>query len=128
MKQTLLSFSFIFCFYFFCLAGGEPLTVGARSGAMGDAAVTLSDASSVFNNQAGMAFVKGFSAGLFTERKFGLSELSYSAGGVTLPTKSGVFGLSANYYGFDLYNEKKAGLAYARLFSNKISGGIQLDY
>ena len=75
-----------------------------------------------------MAFVKDISIGLYSERRFMLKELGYNAAGITLPTSSGVFGISANYYGFDLYNEKKFGLAYSRLFTEKIAGGIQLDY
>src|SRR5580765_6641263 len=117
MRKWLLILPLSVCFLPRVHAGGDPLSVGARSGAMGNSSVTLSDAFSVFNNQAGMAFLKGFSAGLFSKREFSVSELTYSAGGVTLPTKSGVFGLNASYYGFESYNEKKAGLAYARLFS-----------
>src|SRR5262245_21201539 len=111
-KQLLLLFSII-CFPFLTKAGNEPQSIGARSNALGNASITLSDPFSLFNNQAAMAFVNNISIGLYTERRFMLKELSYNAGGVTLPTKSGVFGLSANYYGFDLYNEKKIGLAYA---------------
>ncbi|MBA3648005.1 MAG: hypothetical protein H0W62_05555 [Chitinophagales bacterium] len=128
MKKLLLLIISVCYFNFQLFASGEPLSVGGRNAAMGNASVTLSDAFSVFNNQAGMAFLQGFSAGLFTQRNFGISELSFSAGGVTLPTKSGVFGLSAGYFGFSGYNEKKAGLAYSRLFGSKISGGIQIDY
>ncbi len=75
-----------------------------------------------------MAFINKVSICLFTERKFLLKELSYNAAGITIPTKSGVFGFSANYYGFDLYNEKKIGLAYSRLFTEKLAAGIQFDY
>lgn len=109
-------------------AGNEPSSIGARTNSMGGAGITLADPFSIFNNQAAMAFVKDISAGLFTERRFMLSELGYNASAVTLPTKSGVFGISAVYSGFDVYNEKKASVAYARLFTENISGGIQFDY
>lgn len=75
-----------------------------------------------------MAFQKAISFSLYAEQRYFQKELGYYAGGFTLPTKSGVFGLAINYSGFDLYNEKKIGLAYARLFSEKISGAIQIDY
>jgi hypothetical protein len=126
-KHLLLLFSILF-FHFSSYAGNEPQSIGARSNALGNASLTLSDAFSLFNNQAAMAFIKDITIGLYTERRFMLKELSFNAGGVILPTKSGVFGLSANYYGFDQYNEKKFGLAYGRRFTEKISGGIQIDY
>lgn len=128
MKKTLLLFFSIGSFVAAAYAGNEPQAVGARSNALGGTGLTLADPFSLFNNQAAMAFVKDISIGLFTERRFMMSELSYSAGGVTLPTKSGVFGINVSYAGFDVYNEKKAGLSYARLFSKKISAGIQFDY
>ena len=128
MKKLLLIFFCIPSLLSLTFAGNEPQSIGARINAMGGAGLTLSDPYSVFNNQAAMAFVDGISVALYTEQRFLLKELSYHAGGVILPTKLGAFGLSVNYYGFDLYNEKKIGLAYSRLFSNKISGGIQIDY
>ena len=75
-----------------------------------------------------MAFQKDISFSLYAEQRFLQSELGYYTGGLTLPTKSGAFGLALNYSGFDLYNEQKLGLAYGRLFTKNISGGIQIDY
>jgi len=128
MKKHLLAIYFIVCIVDISLGGFEPPSIGARSNALGNASSTISDPYSLFNNQACMAFEQGISLALYTERKFLLKELSFYAGGVTLPTKSGAFGLSANYFGFDAYNEKKIGLAYSRLFTEKLSGGIQIDY
>lgn len=107
---------------------GDGLPTGARAIAMGGTSVTLSDNYSLFNNQAGMAFIKKSSASISSQRGFMLSEFNTAAGGVTLPTKSGVFGVNVSYFGFNVYNEKSAGLSYARLFSETISGGVQLDY
>src|SRR5690606_8928556 len=44
------------------------------------------------------------------------------------PTNSGTFGLSVNYFGQSLYNEKKIGLAFGKRFGDKFSAGLQLDY
>ena len=128
MKRTLLFSIAVIAFIASSKAGNEPQAIGARSTALGGTGLTLTDPFSMFNNQAAMAFVKDISIGLFSERNFMLSELSYHAGGVIIPTKSGVFGLTVTYAGFDVYNEKKAGLSYARLFTERISGGIQFDY
>ncbi|MBK9732772.1 MAG: hypothetical protein IPO83_16075 [Chitinophagaceae bacterium] len=128
MKKKLLLFFSVCMHAMATLAGNEPQSIGAKTNAMGGAGITLADPFSIFNNQAAMAFVKDISVGIFSERRFMMSELGYNAGGVILPTKSGVFGVSVSYSGFDVYNEKKAGLSYARLFSKKISGSIQFDY
>jgi hypothetical protein len=109
-------------------ASNEPRAGGARSLALSSSSLTLSDPYSVLNNQATMAFLEEISFSLYAEQRFLQSELGYYAGGFTLPTKSGVFGLAINYSGFDLYNEQKIGLAYGRLFSKNIAGGIQIDY
>jgi len=110
------------------LYAGDGLPTGARAIAMGGTSVTLSDNYSLFNNQAGMAFVKKPSAAISSQRRFMLSEFNTATGGVTLPAKSGVFGVNVSYFGFNVYNEKSAGLSYARLFSENISGGVQIDY
>lgn len=101
---------------------------GARSASLGNASCTISDGFSLFNNQAGLADVKNISAWVFSERKFFETNLNFSAGGVVLPTNSGTFGVQVNYFGYDLYNQKKIGVAYGRKFSNAINGGLQLDY
>jgi hypothetical protein len=110
-------------------AGNEPATAGGRAAGVGGAAVTYSDVWSAFHNQAGLAYIKKFSAGVFNETPFLLSDLSTRGAAVALPVNDlGVFALSLNYYGFNLYNEKKFGLAYAKSFGERISAAIQLDY
>lgn len=103
--------------------------IGGRAAGVGGATVTYSDLWSSFHNQAGLANIKKFTAGLFNETPFLLNELSTRGVAVALPTQnSGVFAISMSYFGYNLYNEKKIGLAYAKSFGDKISAGIQLDY
>lgn len=128
MKKILPLLFSIFYLSFSSKASNDPFTGGARSLALGSSFLTLSDPYSILNNQAAMAFQKVISFSLYSEQRYLQSELGYYAGGFTLPTKSGVFGLAINYTGFDLYNEKKIGLAYALMFSPKVLGSIQLDY
>ncbi|MCY7409790.1 MAG: hypothetical protein LH473_05920 [Chitinophagales bacterium] len=109
-------------------ASNEPFSGSARALGLGNATLTFSDAYSVLNNQAAMAFRKNISFSLFAEQRYFQNELGYYAAGLTLPTKKGAFGLSINYNGFDLYNEQKIGLGYAMLFSKNISGSLQIDY
>ena len=102
--------------------------IGARSTAMGGYNVTLSDVWSSNNNQAGLGFVKELSGGIYYENRFLLKETSYKAGAFVLPVKKGAFGLSVTSFGFELYNETKAGLSYGMRFGDKFSMGVQLNY
>lgn len=88
----------------------------------------LNDVFSVSNNQAGLAFIENMSAGIFTERKFLLSGLNRFTGVFALPTSSGTFGLTIDYFGYNKFNEKKAGIAYGRKLGENFSAGIQVDY
>ena len=101
---------------------------GGRAAGMGNAAVTLYDFWAVSHNQAGLARIDRPAAGVYFENRFMAEELSLGAGAFVLPTKSGIFGLSFNIFGFELYNETKVGLAYARTFGQRLSAGLQLNY
>ena len=102
--------------------------MGARSAAMGGYNVTLSDVWSANNNQAGLGFVEDLSGGIYYENRFLLSETSLKAGAFVLPVKTGAFGLSVSSFGYELYNETKAGLSYGQRFGDKFSVGVQLNY
>ena len=102
--------------------------IGARSAAMGGYNVTLSDVWSTNNNQAGLGFVEDLSGGIYYENRFLLKETSYKAGAFVMPVKSGAFGMSVTSFGFELYNETKAGLSYGQRFGDKFSVGVQMNY
>ncbi len=102
--------------------------IGSRSAALGNASVTLTDFWSVHNNQAGLGSFENIAVGFYYENRYLVNELSLKSGAFVLPTKSGVFGLSYNHFGYSLYNESKVGLAYGRSFGNHFSAGVQLDY
>jgi hypothetical protein len=79
-------------------------------------------------NQATLAQLKNPSVGVYAERRFMLSELNSYTAAIGLPTRSGNFGLKANYFGFSDYNETQLGLAYARKLGNKVDVGAQFNY
>jgi hypothetical protein len=107
----------------------DNYSVGARSAAVANASVTYSDAWSVFHNQAGLAALTHTSAGTYFENRFLISELGLRSLAIAVPTaKAGTFGLNATLFGYTTYNEKKAGLSYAKKLGDKIAAGIQLDY
>lgn len=109
-------------------AGNDITTPGARAVGLANSVVTISDGWSIHNNQAGLGFLKNASAGAYYENRFLISELALSGGYFALPTKFGVFGLSARSFGYQLYRESKVGVAYAKSFGPNLSIGMQLNW
>lgn len=79
-------------------------------------------------NQANLASISSFSAGVFSERRFMLNELSLFSAAVGLPTTSGNFGLQLHRFGNTSYNEMQAGLAYGRKLNDFVDLGVQFNY
>lgn len=120
---------FVLVFSVFNLHAIDNYPVGARSVGVADASVTFFDLWAAFNNQAGLTQLKSVEAGTYYENKFLLPDLSLKSFAFALPVnKTGVFALSATQFGGVLYNETKAGLAFAKQLGEKFSAGIQLDY
>ena len=109
-------------------SAGERTPVGGKSFALGGTSVASVDFWSLCNNQAGIAWLKGVSAGFGFENHFLLQELMHEQLGVALPLEVGTFGLIVSRFGDNQYNELKAGLSFARKFGKKFSAGVQLDY
>lgn len=129
MKRA--SITVLFCLFggvLFSQSSGEPLDWGARSQAMGNAAVMLDGTWSIFQNQAGLASVDRISAGAFYMSRYNLDELSTGGLGVALPAAGGTFGLAYVSYGYTAYREQRVGLSYARQLGEKLDVGVQLDY
>lgn len=123
----ILTIPLLICFQA-ALAGGDNRPTGARSAAMGNASVGLSDVWSAFNNQAGLARLSSPMAGIYYENRFLLQEMGYKAGAFALPLSQGTVALSFSHFGYSAYNESKIGLAFARAFGKYIAFGLQLDY
>ena len=100
----------------------------AKSNALGGCGLTQNSVWSNFTNQAGLAETKQFTIGVGTENSFGIKELSTHTAVFAIPVNGGVFGLNVAYTGFDLYNESKIGLAFAKKLSDNFNVGIQVDY
>jgi hypothetical protein len=109
-------------------AGNENFPIGARSSAMGNASVSLSDVWSAHHNQAGLGFVRNVSAGVYYENRFLLKELSVRGLALALPIKAGTFGLCVTNFGYSKYSESKYSLSFAKAFGDKLSAGISIDY
>ncbi|MEE4258650.1 MAG: hypothetical protein V2I62_02740 [Bacteroidales bacterium] len=114
--------------YFTAFAGGEFPVIGSRQAGMGRSSVALTDFWNLQNNQAGIALIDKFGAGIYYESQFSINQLSTKSAAFLAPTKIGVLGLTFNYFGYNLYNDMKIGLVYARSFGQYLRIGIQLDY
>lgn len=95
---------------------------------LGAYSINHADVFSYTDNQASLAQMKNVSAGVYSERRFLLDELSLYQLSVAVPTKSGNFGVKAGYFGFSDYNESQIGLAYARKLGTKVDVGVQFNY
>jgi hypothetical protein len=126
MRSLLL----LVCLLFASLANAtDNYPVGARSAGVANASVTYSDVWSTFHNQAGLASLNNISAGTYFENRFLISELGLRSVAIAVPAnKIGAFGLNVSLFGYAVYNEKKAGISYAKKLGDKVSAGIQLDY
>jgi hypothetical protein len=127
MKKLSVSFLLtLICLSAF--GGGENFHTGARSAAMGNASVMLSDLWSAHHNQAGLASLNSPQAGMFVENRFLLRELSISGATVALPTSSGTFGIAISNFGHQLHRQGKYGIAYGRKLGENISAGVRMNY
>ncbi len=126
MKRITTIILLFSCLYSY--SGNEKNATGSRSAAMGFTGVSISDFWSVINNQAGMAFNENQALGFYTENRFLLKELNRSTLAYTNPFFTGNIGLNFTYFGYSMYNEKKAGVAYAKKLSERFALGLQLDY
>lgn len=98
---------------------------GARSAGLGNATVALSDVWSAHSNQAALTEIKKPRLGFSYAQRYQIQDLNHGFLSGVLPTAVGHFGLAVRYFGFDLYNETKIGLSYARTFGSFLSAGIQ---
>ncbi len=124
-KVSLILFFFVMSLQCFTI---ENPKAGARSVALSHASISISDIWGTFHNQAGLTSIKTISTGIFYESRFQLKDLSLMAITTVLPTKTGVFGISFSQIGTGTFKENKAGLAFAKKLSPKISAGIQFNY
>lgn len=107
----------------------DPDNTGAASLGMGTIGVVGTDFHSLYNNQAALAYLSETSFGAdYNQGFFADKNLSIKTAGVALPTNWGTLGLNLRYFGYQLYNEQKIGLAYGKKLGKRLAIGVQLDY
>lgn len=106
--------------------GWQP--AGARSNALGNASVTLSDVWSYHHNPGALGEIESLSFGASYENRFLLKELQTQTIAVAVPLKVGVISFGAQLYGYNLYRSQKAGVGYSMKLAEKLYAGVQLNY
>lgn len=110
-------------------AAHDPTSIGAKAMGMGNISVVGIGFHSLYNNQAALAYHSKMTAAIDYDQGFFVDHsLSIKSVGFALPTKFGSLGLSMRYFGNQLYNEQKIGLAYGRTLGKYLAIGVQLDY
>lgn len=122
----------IFIFFVFipacCFPFSDLSPGGARAFAMGNAGGCIKDVWSANNNQAGLAFIKKTSAGIYYENRFLVRELSTKAACIVIPVKKSTMAVSVSSFGYSFFSKNKYGLAFAKMLGENFSVGIQADY
>ena len=105
----------------------QGLAIGARSAGLGNAAVTMHDASALFANISGVARVKQPSLVAGYENRFGFSEgLHAVAAGFIQPTRYGTGSLSVYRFGDELYSQYRLSLGFSQRI-DQFSVGVRLS-
>ena len=126
-------FTIIVCLLGFLTAvsasGNDPILLGARGIGLGRAYTGVNgDLWAMSYNPAGLTFLPSAQVGFYTERRFGLKELSYGGLAFATPLKDRHYvGAEIGSFGFSSYRENKIGLTYATYFLDKLSIGTKIN-
>ncbi len=108
-------------------ASGEPFPMGAKSWGIGNATVAIADNYSVFNNPAGLGFLKESFASASYHARYNIAGLQTLSLSGNYNTKYVNVGLGIERFGDKLYSEQKLGLALAKS-TNRVSLGLKVSY
>lgn len=86
------------------------------------------DVFSFVANPASLAELKNNAAGLLADRRFLLAEMNDYSVCVGVLSRSGNFGLKANYFGFKDFNNTEAALVYGKKLGAKADIGASFNY
>ena len=102
--------------------------IAARYIGLGAYSRNFADGYSFTQNQAALANIKSASVAVYAERRFIVQELNMYSAVLALPTKTGNFGIQADYFGYKNFNETQLGLAYGRNLGSKVDIGVKFNY
>lgn len=112
-----------------CLAIGQSIrySPGTLYTGLGAYSHHFSQSFSFLANQAVLGDLSRTSAGVYTEQKYGLKELSMFMASAAIPVNRGGVGIAMQYAGFAGFNESQVSIAYGKNLG-KVSLGIQCNY
>lgn len=87
-----------------------------------------SNAFSFARNPGALGVIEKFSAGIYSERRFMLQELTQVNMMAAIPSSLGNFGIKFQRFGNAGYSETQAGIAYARKLGTMVSLGVGFNY
>ena len=121
------AFSMCCCFLFTALKAQIPFT---HPGTVSIAGTSVSDTRqwSAFHNPAVLALSTRPQIGLRAENRYLITALNTQSLSLLYPAGFAVTAVSFSRFGFELYNETTAGIAFARNFSDIICLGLQFNY
>ena len=119
---------FIFILQLLFIQNSIAQSLDAKTNSLGSCGLTQTTVWSNLENQAGLASINKFVFGIGSKKQFLLNELNNHTVACAIPIYGGVIGLNLNYFGFELYNETKIGLAFGKKLSPSFNIGVQLDY
>ena len=86
------------------------------------------DPFAAYNNQAALAQIKNKSVGFYGERRYLMEGLNNYLAAGAIETRSGCFGIELGYFGFNRFNQARAGLAYALALGSRMDLGVEFNY
>jgi hypothetical protein len=102
--------------------------MGGRATALGHTTVVIGDGWALFNNPSCLSDLKHPTAAVLSENRFLLSEMASQGCAVSIPLKSGSWGVGGYRFGFTEYAEWRMGMAYARTFGSFFAAGLRFDF
>ncbi len=125
-----ISVSALAIFLFSSAFAGDPwiFSAGAGETGTGHSCVMKPGFWSAFHNQAMLPFNNSLSFGVNYENRFNISELGTRTAGLIVPAGKACLAGVYSHFGYSDFRRQAAGLACGLKLSERISGGIQIDY
>jgi hypothetical protein len=111
-------------------SGGDPYRIpsGADAAGMGSVCIMRNGFWSSFHNQALLAETGTFTTGINYENRFSINELGTRTAGLIIPAGTASLGIVYSHFGYNHFRRQLCGLGCGLTLSEKISGGVQIDY
>lgn len=127
MQRLNLLIALLYCVNISAQISGSAFA-GARSAGLSHATVALTHAFSGLHNQATTAFLEKSVGAVSYQNRYFLNQLNLGHGSIAWVKNWGTLSVNGTFFGGELYQQSKFGLAYARKFGPYLAMGLQLNY